>query len=111
MSNTVLVSLLAATVTVLLVGCSRSSATPVNGPDGQPGWFNVSCKVERGNCDKKANEVCPRGYELVDMSETAGPQFGNYYKSAYVVTNYGGYMLIKCYGDAAAVADGGDDGG
>jgi hypothetical protein len=110
MSDTVLGSVLAATVTALLVGCSRSGATPVNGPDGQPGWFNVWCKVDQGNCDKKSNEVCPDGYELVDISENAGTPFANY-KSAYVFPSYRGYMLIKCHGAAAAVADGGDDGG
>jgi hypothetical protein len=110
MSDAVMVSLLAATVTGLLVGCSRSSATPVNGPDGQPGWFSVSCKGEKKNCDEKSGEVCPYGYELVDMSENAGTTFASY-KSAYVTPSYRGYMVIKCYGAAAAVADGGDDGG
>src|SRR5271165_4625092 len=97
MSDTVVVCSLAATVTALLVGCSHSSATPVNGPDGQPGWFNVSCKGDKGNCDKKSDEVCPHGYELVDMSENAGTRFTSY-KSAYVVPDYRGYMLIKCHG-------------
>ena len=44
------------------------------------------------------------------MSENARTPFANY-KSAYVVPSYRGYMLIKCYGAAAAVADAGDDGG
>jgi hypothetical protein len=108
MSDTTLVSLLA--VTVLLVGCRRSWATPVNGPDGQPGWFNVTCKEDKENCYKKSDEICPRGYELVDMSEKAGTTFEGY-KSAYVAPSYRGYMLIKCYGATAAIADGGDDGG
>jgi hypothetical protein len=108
MSDKLLVSLLASTV--LLVGCVYSSATPINGPDGQPGWFSIWCKGEKGNCDKKSNETCPQGYELVDMSENAGASFAAY-KSAYVVPSYRGYMVIKCHGAATEAADGGDDGG
>lgn len=104
--------MLTATVTVLLVGCRYASATPVNGPDGQPGWYSIWCKADRGNCDKKSDEVCPNGYELVDMSENAGTPFATY-KSAYVYPSYRGFMLIKCHGAGAATAaaDGGDDGG
>ena len=75
----------------------RSSATPLKGPDGQPGWFYVWCKGEKKNCDEKAGEVCPQGYELIDMSENSGTTFEGY-KSAYVTRSYRGYMQIKCYG-------------
>ncbi len=110
MSDTVRVPLLAAAATMLLVGCSPSWATPVNGPDGQPGWFNVSCKVNKGNCYKKSDEICPHGYDVADLIENAGTPFSNQ-KSAYVLPSYRGYMLIKCSGAADGVADGGDDGG
>jgi hypothetical protein len=109
MRDAVWVCLPVATVTALLVGCVVSGATPVKGPDGQPGWFSIWCKGERKNCDKQSGEVCPNGYELVDMSENAGTTFVAYH-SGYVFPSYRGYMVIKCYGDGGAVADGGDDG-
>jgi hypothetical protein len=109
MRDAVLVCLLMATVTALLVACIDASATPVNGPDGQPGWFNIWCKGEQKNCDKKSGEVCPHGYDLVDVSEnTDTTVVANH--SGYIFPNYRGTMVIKCHGDAGAVADGGDDG-
>lgn len=106
------VYLSAITLTALLAGCNYSSARPVSGPDGQPGWFSVWCKVDRGKCAKKADEVCPYGYELNDLNENTNTTFAAY-KSAYVTPSYRAYMIIKCYGpaSAAAVVDGGADGG
>jgi hypothetical protein len=109
MRDAVWVRLLVATVTALLVGCAVAGATPLNGPDGQPGWFKIWCKGEQKNCDKKSAEVCPNGYDLIDVSENAGTTFVAYH-SGYVYPSYRGYMAIKCYGDAGAVADGGDGG-
>src|SRR5580704_12079192 len=97
------VCLLVATVMALLVGCIVASATPMKGPDGQPGWFNIWCKGEQKNCDEKSAETCPRGYDLVDVRESAGTSFLAYH-SGYVVPSYRGYMVIKCYGDAGAIA-------
>jgi hypothetical protein len=111
MRDAVLVCLLVATVTALLVGCVVAGATPMNGPDGQPGWFSIWCKTEQKNCVRKSAEVCPHGYELVDMSENAGTTFVAY-RSGYVYPIYRGYIVIQCHGDAGAVAvaDGGYDG-
>jgi hypothetical protein len=97
--------LLMVTVATLIVGCSHSNATPVNGPDGQPGWFSVSCKRDQGNCEERAGEVCPNGYETANASGHAGTAaFANYDSNggtAFVVPTYHGHMLIKCHGAAA----------
>ena len=102
--------MLATAATALLIGCVYASATPLEGPDGQPGWFWIWCKTEKRNCERKSEEVCPHGYVLADVNENAGASFSAY-KSAYVTPAYRGYMVIKCRGTAADVADGGDDGG
>jgi hypothetical protein len=91
--------------TLCLAGCSHASATPVNGPDGQPGWFAISCKKDQGNCEEKAGEVCPGGYVTADESGREGAVVvanGNSSGSwGYVVPTYHGHMLIKCKGAPA----------
>ena len=50
------------------VGCSYASAKPVSGPDGERGWFAISCEKEPSNCEEKAGDVCPAGYDIMDAS-------------------------------------------
>lgn len=89
-----------------LVGCSHASAKPVNGPDGSPGWFAISCKKDQGNCEEKAGEVCPGGYDVADASGHQGvdafASFNQNGGSGYAVSTYRGHMLIKCKGAPAA---------
>lgn len=89
-----------------LVACSHASAKPVNGPDGSPGWFAISCKKDQGNCEEKAGEVCPGGYDVADASGHEGvaafASFNQNGGSGYVVPTYRGHMLIKCRGAPAA---------
>jgi hypothetical protein len=90
---------------VCVAGCSHASAKPVNGPDGEPGWFAISCKKDEGYCEEKAGDVCPGGYDVMDAAghegvaavATVNPSGG----SAYVVPTYRGHMLIKCKGAPA----------
>jgi hypothetical protein len=74
----------------------------VNGPDGQPGWFSISCNKGQEHCEEKAGEVCPRGYDVADANGHAGTaafaDYGPNGGSAYVVPTYHGHMLVKCHG-------------
>jgi hypothetical protein len=91
-----------------LVGCGASS-TPVNGPDGEPGWYSISCKRDQTNCEEEAGQVCPHGY----VTANAGGQHGTFlmanwsggHGSAFAAPTYQGHMLIKCKSDG----DGPDD--
>lgn len=80
-----------------VAGCSHASAQPVNGPDGEPGWFAISCKKDEGYCREKAGDVCPAGYDVMDAAGHEGvatvDQSG---ASAAEVPTFRGHMLIKC---------------
>jgi hypothetical protein len=87
---------MASLVVVCVCGCSHASAKPVNGPDGEPGWFAISCTKDQGNCEEKAGEVCPGGYEVQDHSGHVGvsgfASYGQTGVSAQVVPTYRGHM-------------------
>lgn len=51
-------------------GCgSSASATPVKGPDGDPGWYVVKCKDDPSACNAEMGSACPAGYDLADDFE------------------------------------------
>jgi hypothetical protein len=91
---------------VLVAAAACASATPVNGPDGQPGWFSISCKKDQTNCYEKAGEVCPSGYVTADSQShsgtavNAGMTQGAAWMSAH--PTYQGDMLIKCQAGGAS---------
>jgi len=83
-----------------VAACEASAATPVRGPDGEVGWYSITCRRDQGNCYSQAGEVCPHGYVTADASGHAGTAivahvnpYGGY---AYAVPTYRGQMLIKC---------------
>lgn len=58
----------------LLLGGCVSSASPMLSAEGEPMWA-ISCGGELNSmqtCFKKAAEVCPYGYRLLDTRETRG---------------------------------------
>ena len=81
-----------------VVGCSYASAKPVSGPDGERGWFAISCKKDPGNCEEKARDVCPAGYDIMDASGHHGVAAvaDDSDGEGTVVPTYRGHMLIKC---------------
>jgi len=60
------------TVGVVILGCDSASRR-VNGPDGEPGWYSVSCRRDLSNCEDEAAKVCPRGYVSAGESEREHP--------------------------------------
>lgn len=94
---------LAATLFVLGVGlaaCEEAESRPVNGPDGEGGWYTVSCRHDMGTCEEEAGNICPHGYVTADESESERPvafsTYNQYGGSTYVGHKYHGHMLIKC---------------
>jgi hypothetical protein len=85
---------------ILAVAACASSSRPVNGPDGEPGWYSVSCRRDMGNCEEEAGDVCPHGYITANESEHEHPvvlsTYDAYGGSTYVGHSYRGHMLIKC---------------
>jgi len=86
-----------------VAGCSHASARPVRGPDGQRGWFAISCKEDQANCYEKAGEVCPGGYVMADRGGQTGTldMVDSTSGDTYSVATYRGYMLVKCKGPPA----------
>lgn len=60
--------------TILLAGCA--TATPINRGAGQPLEYFIECGKEAPKCFAKANEVCPRGYDILDSGTDTGPYSG-----------------------------------
>jgi hypothetical protein len=70
---------------VVLTGCA--TATTINGPDGQQAQL-IECNgamLTISSCFKKANDVCPAGYALLQNSESQGSP----------VTTFGAYGLYS----------------
>jgi len=82
-------------VCLVLAACGATSK-PVNGPDGEPGWYSISCRRDESNCIEEAGNVCPNGYVTAD----AGGHEGFYVnaQAGLATSTYRGHMLIKCKG-------------
>jgi hypothetical protein len=64
------------TICVLLAGCA--TATPIRNGTNQAEYF-LECNglaVPWSKCFAKANEVCPRGYEILEQATENGPVSG-----------------------------------
>jgi len=81
--------------TGLLLACG-SSATKINGPDGEPGWFAITCRRSRANCLEKAGEVCPHGYRTSSAVDHDGMYAQVSQSGGTAYTTYNGEMMIKC---------------
>lgn len=60
---------------LMLAGCARATRM------GQPGQYLVECDgsaIPLSTCYKKAAQLCPRGYELLDKERANGPTTGAY---------------------------------
>ncbi len=94
-------------LTIVAAACVRAEATPVVGPDGQPGWFAVSCKRNQANCYEMAGEVCPGGYEIAGADSRTGVAVAGAVTtgSSFVAVHptYHGELLIKCRGAVVEV--------
>jgi len=51
---------------VLLPSCTEIEAVAFKGPNGRPA-YSMKCSEMRG-CYKKAGELCPEGYSIVDRA-------------------------------------------
>lgn len=80
--------------TTVVVACT--SAKKVNGPDGEPGWYMVSCEDDRAKCVEKAGETCPKGYDVADDKKSVGAYAVPIGNSAYVGESSSYRMLVKC---------------
>lgn len=65
----------------LLTGCT--TVTPVSGPDGRQA-FSIQCGNDRTRCLKKAGDLCPTGYRVVDNSST---MIGAPVNGSFMMTN------------------------
>jgi hypothetical protein len=73
-------------VLALLAGCVSVRLNEVKGPDGKTA-LALKCG-DATACYKKAGELCPDGYDLVDKNN-----------ATYVVENYGGSvttLVVEC---------------
>jgi len=73
-----------------------ATATPVHGPDGDPGWFAITCRRDQGNCVEKAGEVCPGGYVVAGSDGRESLSVIPTQSGSVVSTHYHGEMLVKC---------------
>lgn len=78
-----------------LAACAE--AAPVRGPDGEPGWYAISCRRDQGYCREKAGEMCPRGYITAESNGRNGFVMTSNKYGTYASTTYHGEMLVKCH--------------
>jgi hypothetical protein len=46
-----------------IIGCvDEPSIRSIRGPNGESGWFHLSCGLYTDSCKKFADSVCPNGY-------------------------------------------------
>lgn len=87
-------------VALVAAGCESASSRPVNGPDGEPGWYAISCRGDMGNCEEEAGNACPHGYITADQREHEHPvvvsTYNAYGGSTFVGHKHRGNMLVKC---------------
>ena len=83
---------------LILAACTHTSATAVNGPDGQPGWWLVRCKRTISDCEEKAGEVCPWGYIAGSQHEQHGMylNINRGFGYANAGSTFNGSMLVRC---------------
>jgi hypothetical protein len=83
-----------------IVACEGAESRPVNGPDGEGGWYTITCRHDMGNCEEEAGNLCPHGYVTADADESEHPvAFSTYNQSGgttYVGHKFRGHMLVKC---------------
>lgn len=73
-----------------------SSARPIRGPDGQPGWLAISCRRDSSYCLEQAGVSCPRGYDVVDSSGSSGVIVSKIGDSYIATPVFNGQMTVKC---------------
>lgn len=78
-------SLYAVAVLALLAGCVH--VTEIKGPDGRIAHV-LDCGNNRANCLRKAGELCPTGYQVID---DATNQVANRYVMAADIT-----LTVSC---------------
>ncbi|MGA2449347.1 MAG: hypothetical protein ABTD50_11755 [Polyangiaceae bacterium] len=100
-------------LTILAFGVLGCAATPaavlVRGPDGETNWVSISCKGDPTACEVLAGQWCPTGYDFgsssyqdIQRAPVKGPGIGPAGQGAQGVM-WGGHVLVKCHGPAAAV--------
>lgn len=75
-----------------LAGCGGGTrATRTTGPDGEDGWWRITCRNDHQECIDEAAELCPMGYEVGRNKGRydVGPGF----------PYYSGVMLVRCKDD------------
>lgn len=58
----------------VLAGCV--TVTPINRGAGQPAEYLIQCGTDAARCFTKANQACPRGYDVIDQGTETGPYTG-----------------------------------
>jgi len=75
----------------LVAAYSCATSTEVMLPSGQSG-YSITCHENKTGCYEKAQEVCPKGYEMIDTSAaTNGSMINN-----NVTLSSQHTMLIDC---------------
>ena len=87
-------------VLALITACSHVRSRPVSGPDGQPGWFAIECSRVHANCEQRAGELCPSGYDVARSDGRQGVVAVANADGASVRSTYHGEMLVKCTSSA-----------
>ncbi|HEX3343280.1 MAG TPA: hypothetical protein VHS09_01855 [Polyangiaceae bacterium] len=104
-------------VVLLLAACAHSTSTPVNGPDGAPGWYAITCRNDQSACLEAAGKACPSGYQIAHTADrtteepnAAANAFGGFSAGMngtpapnYTMQVYQAEMLIKCGAPATPI--------
>jgi hypothetical protein len=83
-----------AALAILLSACVTSKA--INGPDGKPGWYTISCSKSPSYCLEEAGRLCPSGYDVADAEGRQGTYVNNMGGGFQAYPTYDGSMLIRC---------------
>src|SRR5215472_17159217 len=82
---------------LVFLACGATS-TPVNGPDGEPGWHRIECRHDESSCEEEASDLCPHGYVTANRSGHVGLAAYASNVTGYSAPTFHGHMLIKCNG-------------
>lgn len=81
---------------VILLGCALAlggciGVSTINGPDGRPAYA-LDCGMDRQACLKRAGELCPAGYAVIDDSSrtVAAPISGGFFMANQE------YLTVSC---------------
>lgn len=84
-------------VIACLAGCA--TATPINRGAGQPLEYFIECNGDAApwsKCFAKANQACPRGYDIIEQASDQSPSGVAYGGAASLGTAVHRRLHVRC---------------